>query len=347
MVFRRLTALLAVAAFATLCRADKVDDLIESEVAHFKIPGAQVAIVQNGRILKVKSYGTASLEFGVPVRPDTALQIASATKVFTGVAAMMLVEQGKISLDDPVSKYFPEAPKEWDPLRIWHLLSFTSGLEEGPKPADGKKQTDEEVLRGIMQTPLNAPVGTKWRYNQAGLTVFLILVKKLTGKAYPQFMTDSLFAPLGMRSSSFGGTTAFVRNRNATAYTYQTGDFSNWIWPFETGYGFTGTGLNTTAGDVALFLQALQTNRLLKKESLDRMWASVQLADGKPAEYGLCWDINKVDSFREVGHEGGGCAWIRMYPERNLGIAFLCNLSGSKADRIHRSIAKLYLDQKH
>jgi CubicO group peptidase (beta-lactamase class C family) len=176
-----------------------VDSFIASEMARQKIPGLAVGIYSRGQVLLTKGYGLANVELNVPVKPETIFQSGSVGKQFVSAAIMMLVEEGKLSLDDSVTKYFPEAPASWKPILIKNLLSHTSGLSEyesedrtGPKGPFYLRLdfTEDELVTKIEAMPIEWAPGEKWGYRNTNYVVLGVLIHKITGKPYYEFSTN-------------------------------------------------------------------------------------------------------------------------------------------------------------
>ena len=332
---------------------DKVDVYVKQEMAKYKIPGLTMAVVKNGKILKLKGYGVASIEFDAPTNENTIYQLFSVSKIFAGVAVMKLVEDGKLSLDTPVTDVIENLPAQWKVVRIRHLLTHTSGLQEmsaNPRFAclseDKKRQvTAEEEMEFIAEMPLKFQPGEKFSYHQSGYRLLGMIVEKLTKKSYADFLKERVFAPLGMNSTQFGGTeAAVIKRRSSTSYSRESGELRAWLYPFSI-RDYPAAGLNSSATDVARFLMALDAGKILKQDSLQTMWSPVRLNDGTGKGYSLGWTVGEHKGRKVVGHEGGGAIWVAHFPNEHLSVVILCNLNGARADEIQYGIAGLYLGQ--
>ena len=171
----------------------RIDRLISSEMRKQKIPGISLAIIRHGRVDILKSYGLANVEHQVRVKPETVFQSGSIAKQFTAAALMILVEEGKLSLDDKISKYFTDAPESWKNITVRHLLTHTSGMGEYPPDLDLRRDlTEDEYLAIIKSIPLAYATGAKWDYSNLGYVALGILIRKITGKFYGDFMAERL-----------------------------------------------------------------------------------------------------------------------------------------------------------
>lgn len=329
----------------------QVDNYIQQQILRYKIPGLSLAVVRKGRVLKLTGYGVANVEFDVTADSNTVYQLFSVSKVFAGVAAMKLVEEGKLSLDTPVTDIISSLPREWGAIHIRHLLTHTSGLPElsaNPRfaclPDDKKKRiTPEEEIAFLSELPLKFQPGEKWSYHLSGYHLLGFIVQRLTKKSYATFLEERIFAPLGMASTEFGGTEAgIIKRRSSTSYSRQTGQLTGWIYPFSA-RDYPAAGLNSSVQDLAKFLMALDGNKILTEASREEMWAPVELNNGTEKPYGLGWTVDEHKGRKVVGHEGGGAIWLAHFPSEQLSVVVLCNLNGARADDIQYGIADLYL----
>ena len=184
-------AVILVLSFGVAARADEVDDYLKTEMAELHIPGLSLAVVRDGRIVKAQTYGLANVELNVPATADTEFSIASMTKSVTASAVMLLVQDGKINLDDPISKYFDGLPESWQPITVRHLLTHTSGIKDHfhdypffpiAKLDRKLEYTDEEYLKALIDSGLNFKPGAQWAYSSTGFTLLGMIIKKVTGK---------------------------------------------------------------------------------------------------------------------------------------------------------------------
>src|ERR1051325_5745516 len=194
----------------------QVDEIVRREMQTQHIPGLSLAVVKAGHLILARGYGTANVEHQVPVRPETIFQSGSMGKQFTATAVMMLVEAGKIRLDDPVGKYLPRVPKRWAKITVRHLLTHTSGLGDYPSDFDFRRDyTEDELLKRLTEIPLAFAPGEKWRYSNVGYVILGILIGKVTGHFYGEFLSDRIFKPLGMATARIISEADIVPNRAA------------------------------------------------------------------------------------------------------------------------------------
>jgi len=328
-----------------LAQEERVDEFVKSEMEKQRIPGVAVAIVKSGRIVLAKGYGLANVEHQVPVKPETIFQSGSVGKQFTATAVMMLVEEGKLSLDDPITKYFTEAPASWQNITIRHLLTHTAGTTDYPNDFDFRRDyTEDELLKRAESIPLAFQPGEKWSYSNLGYVLLGILIHKVSGRFYGDVLQERIFRPLGMTTARIISEADIIPNR-AAGYRLVKDELKNQEW--------VAPSLNTTA-DGALYLSvydmakwdaALYTEKLLKRSSLDQMWTRVKLNDGKSENYGFGWAVNKVRGHRLIEHGGswqGFKAQISRYVDDKLTVIVFANLSQAVQGRIAHGIAAIY-----
>jgi CubicO group peptidase (beta-lactamase class C family) len=321
-----------------------IDRFIEREMLRTHVPGAAVGIYSRGRILLAKGYGLANVELGVPVKPQTIFQSGSVGKQFVSAAIMMLAQQGRISLDDSIAKYFPNAPASWKPVKIENLLSHTSGLAEyesddriGPgKPFYMRLDfTEDELLTKIEALPIEEPPGVKWDYRNTNYVLLGMLIHRVTGMFYADYLAKDIFAPLGMTTTRLISDTDIVPNR-AAGYQWSDGKLENQDWVSPT-FNSTADGtLYFTVLDLAKWDAALYETQLLDQSSLDRIWTVYRLNDGKPNpdNYGFGWEINEQNGHRLIEHGGawqGFTCQISRYPDDSLTVVVLTNLDAGHA----------------
>jgi CubicO group peptidase (beta-lactamase class C family) len=325
-----------------------VSEYVKAEMERQHIPGLSVLIAKGGKIVLAAGFGLGNVELQAPVKPETIFQSGSVGKQFTATAVMMLVEQGKIGLDDPLTKFFKDAPQSWNDVTVRELLSHTAGFGDYPKDFDFRKDwTEDESLKLVEGIRLAYPPGTKWEYSNIGYLTLGILIHRVTGEFYGDFLQQRIFRPLGMNSTRIISEADIVPNR-AAGYRLVKGELKNqeWVAPM----------VNTTADgslyfstlDLAKWDAALYSEKLLKKSSLDQMWTIAKLKDGQPnkGHYGFGWFIDERHGHRCIHHDG---AWqgfqtaIDRYVDDELTVIAFSNLSGSQPGKITQHVAEMFL----
>ena len=345
---KKILALLVAASIAVpfAVRADAVDEYMEGQLKRHQIPGISLAICRDGRLVRAQGYGLANVELDVPVRPETVFQTGSVGKQFTAMAVMMLVDEGKLGLDDPISKYFPGAPATWKDITVRHLLTHTSGIKdwEGKTDLDYRKDyTEDELVQVAMKLPPDFAPGTQWSYSNTGYVLLGILVHKVSGKFYGDFLAERVFTPLGMQSTRIISESDIVRNR-AAGYTVESGKLQNQEWVSPSLNTTADGSLYTTTLDMAKWDAALWARRFLKPESYEAMWSPVRLRDGTTYPYGFAWGLDVQRREPVIKHTGswqGFKTAIARYPEHKLTVIVLANLAEAEPDRLATTVAGL------
>jgi CubicO group peptidase (beta-lactamase class C family) len=334
----------------------EVDAYVNGEMRAEKIPGLALAIVRDGKIVKEQGYGLANLELDVAVKPETIFQTGSVGKQFTATAVMMLVEDGKIRLDDPVGKYLSGSPANWNNVTVRNLLTHTSGIPDYESDSVTKKDaafvnlrndyTEDELFTKFSGLPLDFPPGSKWSYSNSGYVILGILIHKVTGQFYGDVLQERIFRPLGMTSTRIISEADIILNR-AAGYRLVNGEIKNQEWVSPTLNTTADGALYTNVLDMAKWDAALYTEKLLKKGSLDQMWSAVRLNDGKTAPYGFGWDVTEVNGHRLIEHGGawqGFTTQISRYVDDRFTVLVLTNLDSehSQPDKIAHNVATLY-----
>jgi CubicO group peptidase (beta-lactamase class C family) len=336
----------------------KVDSYVRGEMQREQIPGLALGVYRDGKIVKAEGYGIANLEWDVPVKADTIFQSGSVGKQFAATAVMMLVEEGKVGLDDPLRKYFPDAPETWKDIKIRNLLSHTSGLgeyESGPRTKpDGPfylrlDMTEDELYKRIAAMPMDFKPGEDWSYRNTNYVLLGIIIHRVTGKFYGDYLQERIFQPLGMTSTRIISDRDIIPHR-AAGYELVKGELKNQDWVSPT-FNSTADGtLYFTVLDLEKWDAALYTERLLKRSSLEQMWTVMKLNDGKPnkANYGFAWEITEINGHKMIEHGG---AWqgftcnISRYVDDKLTVVVLTNLDAGHAQpgKIAHTVAGLYV----
>jgi CubicO group peptidase (beta-lactamase class C family) len=328
--------------------ADAVSDYVKAEMQRQHIPGLSLLIVRGGKVVRAEGFGLANVELQVPVQPETVFQSGSVGKQFTATAVMMLVEQGKVGLDDKLTKYFPNAPSQWNEVTVRELLSHTAGFGDYPKNFNFRKDWNEdELLKMVEGIPLAYPPGTKWEYSNLGYLTLGILIHRVTGQFYGDFLQQRIFQPLGMSSTRIISEADIVPNR-AAGYRLVKGELKNQEWVAPMVNTTADGGLYFSTLDLARWDAALFTEKLLQRSSLDMMWTPTKLKNGQPnkGNYGFGWFIEERGGHRCIHHDGSWQGFetaIDRYVDDQLTVVALTNLSGAEPGKITQHVAELYL----
>ncbi len=326
----------------------KLDRFVKAEMRQQKIPGISLAVVRKGRVLMLKSYGFANLEHRIPVKPETVFQSGSIGKQFTAAAIMILVEEGRISLDDKLSKYFPDAPETWKNITVQHLLAHTSGMGDYPPEIDLRRDyTEGEYLEFIKKSPLSFEPGARWDYSNLGYVTLGILIRTITGQSYGDFLQERIFKPLRMMTARVISEADIVPNR-AAGYRLVNGILKNQEWVSPSTNSTADGSLYFTVLDLAKWDASLYTQRPLKQSSLNRIWTPATLNDGRKKAYGFGWHADNMHNRRVVYHGG---AWqgfkssIVRFPDDELTIIFFANSWDTKDFKLTRGLVAIFFPE--
>ena len=333
-------------------KADAVDAYIKSEMSREHIPGLALLVSRDGKIVRAQGFGLSNVELQVPVKPETVFQSGSVGKQFTAAAVMMLVEEGKIGLGDSITRYFPNAPPAWKPVTVRNLLSHTGGFTDYPTDFDFHKDYkdnaafEDALMKTIAGIPLAFPPGTDWAYSNLGYATLGILIEKVTGEFYGDFLQQRIFQPLGMSTTRIMSEADLVPNR-AAGYRLVKGELKN--------QEYVSPMINTTADgslyfsilDLGKWDAALYTEKLLKHSDLEQMWTTAKLNNGQPnsGNYGFGWEMDTVHGHHLVEHGGawqGFKSQISRYVDDKLTVVVLANLGEADTGRIAQHVAELY-----
>lgn len=329
------------------CPADPVDDLVKSEMAKHQIPGLVIKIVQHGTETKTAAYGFANLEWNVPATTETVFEIGSVTKQFTAACILLLAENGKLSLDDPISRYLKKTPDNWRDITIRQLLTHTSGIKNYTG-LDGfelsRHLTQDQFIAKIGEQPLVFPPGEKFSYCNTGYNLLGYIIENVSGEKYWDFLTGKILRPLGMTTTTNREPSRILKFR-AAGYDR---DKTNALVNRDVDYTdlFSAGEIVSTAGDLMKWDAALDTEKILKNSSKQQMWTSGKLNNGHATGYGFGWFLGELDGHKIISHPGstsGFAAANLRFPDDGLTIVVLCN-SGEDglADKLAREVAEIY-----
>ncbi len=341
----------------------EVDAYVQAQMVEGKIPGVSMAVMEHGRLLYAKSYGYANLEAKSPLTPDHRLEIGSITKTFSAVAAMLLVEEGKLDLDAKISRYIGPVLPSWEAITVRHLLNHTSGLPENPDETNrvflqGHVATEAEFLDTYKKVPSITPPGQVWSYSNVGFDVLGLILGRVSGKFYGDYLQEKVFSPLGMRNTHIMGPTDKGAGK---AMGYRMNERQQ-IEALQHPPGvlqylsMAASGIESTALDMAKYDAALRGDTLLRPSSRETMWTVSALVEARTGDmradvnYGLGWFLSTVDTYRKVYHSGGMPAFTSdfiRYQDQGMSVIVLTNQGYERKVPLvmSRGIAKLYRPQ--
>lgn len=332
------------------CYADKVDDYVQGEMEKQHIPGLSLAVLRSGETIKCAAYGLANIEANLPARPETVFQLQSITKTFTATAVMMLVEEGKIGLDDKVTKYVEGLPACCNEITVRHLLSHTSGVKDfiNEPTVDLRKDISaQRVVKSLVDLPLNFAPGEKYSYSNTGYHLLGMIIHKVTDKLWHEFVKERIFDPLGMNDTRVISLSHVITNR-AEGYVWENDRLQNGHFVAPTILAYAGGGMRSTILDMTKWDAALYTEKLLKHSTLEQMWISERLNNGSKAGYGFGWAVGEFRGHRLVSHTGshmtGFKTAILRFLDDKLTVVVLTNQRAAEQVKIGQGVAAMYFE---
>lgn len=294
-------------------------------------PGAAVLVSRNGEIIYKKAYGMANLELNIPMQDNNVFWIASIGKQFTAIAILQLMEQGKLNLQDEITRFIPDYPTRGNKITIEHLLTHTSGIQNyaGMKDPENKLSGDvslSQVIDFFKNLPMRFAPGTKWEYSNSGYLLLGHIIEKISGKSYSQYLEETIFKPLGMANSFFADNKRIIKNR-VGAYSAGEMGFENSRYLNPT-IIYSAGAIQSTIGDFFKWHQAVHAYKLVKKETLEKAFAKYKLKDGKETEYGYGWKVGFVYESPTIWHGGSieGFGNIEIYlPKEDVFVVVFSN----------------------
>ncbi len=363
----------ATMALAILCvispqaRADATDDYVHDMMQKRHIPGISVAVIRDNKLIKEGNYGVASIEHNVAIKADTTYVLASMTKTFTATAIMLLVQDGRISLDDTVTKILPQLPAAWSGVTLRHCLMHTSGLPDAitddinVTPLNGDRDL---LLQELAKMPLK-PANEKSTYNQTGYMLLGMVIEKVSGMSSRQFLQTRLFKPAGLAGAQFGDAWSIIPGRSSLYTNLDiTKDHSklevkggqpivmsdkiyHYGAKFMPDYLTPAGLLNGNIHDMVNFELALANGKLLNADSLKEMTTPYKLRDGSDGDFGLGFMFMPFGKQVAIAYGGGAATWRLSVPEQHLTVVVLTNLQGSQPHALAADIARLYIPEAH
>jgi D-alanyl-D-alanine carboxypeptidase len=345
-MYRKTTsffALVLLLVAAVAAQADKVDDYVKAEMQRQHIPGTSIAVIKDGKVIKAEGYGLANVELNVPARPETVYKIGSVSKQLIAAGIMLMVEEGRLSLDDKISKFLEGTPDTWKEITVRHLLTHTSGIiREAPGFDPLKIQNDADVIKTAYPLPLRFAPGEKWEYCNVGYFSLAEIIRKVSGKPWGDYLSERLFTPLEMNATRTTTMTEIIQNR-ANGYVWRSNKFFNAddflaLRP-------SGAFLSSVV-DLAKWDAALYTDKVLNQSTLSQVWMPVKLNSGATHPYGFGWELSSVGGHKLVHHGGslpGFRAQFARFVDDKLSVVVLTNGDSADPNLIALGVAALYI----
>lgn len=327
----------------TLSPLDSADRYIRSELVRQRIPGLSVAVLRGDSVVLSRGYGFANLEHRVPATDSTVYQSGSVGKQFTAAAVAMLAQDGRLRLDDPLTRYLPQGGAAWSGITLRHLLTHTSGI---PDYADStldyrRAYSEDDLVRLAAALPLEFRPGERWSYSNTGYLLLGAVIRRVTGRFYGDFLRERIFGPAHMRTARVISESAIVPNR-AAGYQRVHGELQNQEWVSPELNTTADGSLYLTVRDLAAWARALNHGEVPSRAVLEQSWTPVRLNGGGTYPYGLGWRVAEQRGSLQIGHTGswqGFKASIQRYPEFDLTVIVLANLAEALPEAISYGIA--------
>lgn len=348
----RLGIALFLAIAAISVRADSLDEFLLSRMQEQHVPGVAFAVMRDGKLIRSGALGFASLELQVPVSRESIFQLGSITKQFTARAILMLADEGRLRLDDPIRKFVPEVPPAWGRITLYHLLTHTSGvpnwvgMDEFSFLAD---YSPREFVSIFADKPLDFTPGERFKYSSAGYSLLTFAIEKASGLTYGDFLRARIFEPAGMTSTSINDGTTILQGR-AEGYVVRNGEVQNGV-NLRPRITAPSGAVISTIDDLARYERVLIGGKDLRPVSRALLTKPVRLNNGQVYHYSLGWYLRDSAKPDAMYHTGTTSAGFRAAYYRDLGsgitVILLCNASGDGVEPlpIAETIARMFIDR--
>jgi serine beta-lactamase-like protein LACTB, mitochondrial len=329
--------------------APQIDAIAKQQLEKQHIPAMTIAVASDDRLVYSKGFGTADLENNVPATADTLIRTGSIAKSISAVAAMTLVEAGKLDLDTPIQRYCPAFPKKKWPITTRQLLTHTSGIRHYKEGEIDNTRHYDSMSAGFSifaADPLLFRPGTQFSYSTYGYTVLGCVIEGASGEKYFDYVREHVLIPAGMTHTFVDDVFAVVPLR-ARGYQFVQGNLEN-AGLMDSSYKLPGGGLLSTAGDLIHFDLALIDRKLLKPETLKAMWTPTgvpQHKDGEPSNYGMGFAITVFDGQERISHSGGQqgtSTYMAFFPASRVAVAAMANDENAEPGDVVGAILALY-----
>jgi len=326
----------------------KIDALLETKFKN-NGPGATALVSKGGKVIYRKAFGNANLELGVPMVPENVFQIGSMTKQFTAVSILMLLEQGKLALNDDITKYIPGYPTHNKNITIHHLLTHSSGIKSytsmrGLREIARKDLTPIELIDFFQNEPMDFNPGEKYKYNNSGYIILGYIIEKISGVSYAEFVETNILKKINMSSSVYGSKSKIIKNR-ASGYQkrsdYRNATYISLTLPYAAG------SIMSTVDDLLKWQQAISNNTLVKAKTIKKAFTNYTLNNGTKINYGYGWNINEINGTPTLEHGGSifGFKSMGVYiPSKDVYVVVLSNCDCNSPTTTALKIAALAID---
>ncbi len=315
-------------------------------------PGAVVLVAEKGRVVYRKAFGMADLELGIAMKPEMVFEIGSMTKQMTAVAVLMLIEEGKLSLQDEITKYIPDYPVQGHKITIHHLLTHTSGIKsytsmQDWQPLWRKDLTPSEMIDVFKNQPMDFAPGEQYLYNNSAYFMLGYIIEKASGLSYAQFLKERIFEPLKMNNSYYGSHEQIIPLR-ASGYQkkedFVNAEYLSLTQPYAAG------SVMSCVDDLLTWQMAIRDNKLVKKETIQLAFTDYRLIDGKPIHYGYGWVLNEINGSPTIEHSGGIFGYTTngiWLPEEDVYVVMLTNRDDFGPSDISTRLAAMAINKPY
>ena len=329
---------------------NKIDDILKKEFKSNET-GIAALVAKKGKVIYRKAFGKANLELGVDMTPDNVFRVGSITKQFTAVSILMLEEEGKLSLQDDITKFIEDYPTNGEKITIHHLLTHTSGIKSYTSMQKfGEVVTkDESPLKFIdffKNEPVDFKPGEKYLYNNSGYFILGYIIEKVSGKSYSDFIQERIFDKLGMNNSYYGSHTTFIKNR-ASGYQKNGGDFSNAQY-ISLSLPYAAGSIMSNVDDMLKWQTAISKNTLLKQETIQKAFTNYTLNNGEKINYGYGWSLNEISETPTIEHGGAIPGFLSMgvyVPSDDVYVILFSNCGCKSPENLAVEIAALTINK--
>lgn len=352
-LFSKLTFVCAFLLISVSSLAQTIDEQITSFINEsdfdIKSPGLSILVAKDGKTIYTKGFGMANLENNIKAEPKHVFEIGSITKQFTALSILMLEEQGKLSVDDGITKYIPDYPTQGKTITLHHLLNHTSGIKSYTNMPSfmtlaRTDMTPTELINVFKNEPMEFDPGTQYNYSNSGYILLGHIIEVVSGKSYAEFIKTNIFDKLGMTNSYYGSMTQLIPNRargySETDSGYRNANYLSMTIPYAAG------SIMSTTEDLLKWQNAISANTLISESSLIKATNGSKLNNGEDIPYGYGWIKGNIRGSKTYEHSGGIFGYSSngiFLPEENIYIIGLTNCDCGNVGAITTNVAAIVL----
>jgi CubicO group peptidase (beta-lactamase class C family) len=328
---------------------ENLDQWINTYMKENNIPGALVAVASRGQLLHLKTYGMANVELSVPVRDSTVFEIGSISKQFVTGAVMLLNQENKLGLDDPIHQYLPSLPGDWLGVTIRHLMTHTSGIpdyeEIGTYDVYRFRLTPEEVVKIAHSRPMDFAPGKGYYYSNTGYFILSMIVERIEGQSLGQVLKSRIWTPLGISQTRMADPEAIIPHRASGYWVNKVGELINRN-PTETSSTLGAGGILSSVHDLVKWDESLYGNQLFTDDNKAKLWTPTILPNGDNTGYGFGWRVRPYKGLRQIEHGGqvaGFVARFSRYPDQEAVVIVFMNRYRVSSSRLSKAVLHTFM----